>query len=135
MSRRSARELSMKVLFDMHMNNDFSLNKTKYHLQREKINKRQNSYIYDVLTKATENLTEIDQIIEGCLKGWKFNRIANVDLAVLRLALSEILYIDDIPYEVSINEAVELAKTYGSNETPSFVNGVLDNYVKSANLK
>lgn len=135
MSRKLARELSMKVLFDMHINNDFDLNKIKYHLQREKIDERQNSYIYDVLAKVTEHLTEIDRIIESYSKGWKLNRIANVDLAILRLALSEILYMKDIPYRVSINEAIELAKVYSSNETPSFINGILGNYIKKEGIK
>lgn len=135
MSRKLARELSMKVLFDMHINNDFDLNKIKYHLQREKIDERQNSYIYGVLAEVTEHLTEIDRIIESYSKGWKLNRIANVDLAILRLALSEILYMKDIPYRVSINEAVELAKVYSSNETPSFINGILGNYIKKEGIK
>ena len=123
-----ARELSMKVLFDMHMNNDFDLNKIKNHLEEEKIDQSQNDYIYCVITETVKNL-EIDKIIKDHLKGWKFDRIANVDLAILRLAISEILYMKEIP-NVSINEAIELAKIYGSNKTPSFINGILDNYIK-----
>ncbi len=135
MSRRLARELSMKILFEMHMNNDFDLDKIKYHLREEKIDQNQNSYIYGVLTEAIKNLTKLDKIIEDYSRGWRLDRIANVDLAILRLALSEILYIKDIPYKVSINEAIELAKIYSSSETPSFINGILDNYVKKEGLK
>lgn len=135
MSRKLARELSMKVLFDMHMNNDFNLNKIKYHLEEGNISEKQNDYIYSVLTVAVNNLTEIDKIIEDYSKGWKLNRIANVDLAILRLAFSEILYMNDIPYRVSINEAIELAKIYSSAETPSFINGILGNYVEKKGLR
>ena len=134
-SRKLARELCMKVLFDMHMNNDFDLNRIEYHLEEESIDKKQNEYIYNVLTKAIDNMADIDKIIEDYSRGWKLSRIANVDLAILRLALSEILYMDDIPYKVSINEAVELAKIYCSDEAPPFVNGILDNYVKTEVLK
>ena len=66
--------------------------------------------IFIVITETVKNLAEIDKIIKDHLKGWKFDRIANVDLAILRLAISEILYMKEIPYNVSINEAIELAK-------------------------
>lgn len=135
MSRRSARELSMKVLFDMHMNNDFNLDKIKYHLEEENISGKQNDYIYGVLTMAVDNLARIDKIIGSYSKGWKLDRIANVDLAILRLALCEILYMEDISYRISINEAIELAKVYGSDETPSFINGILGKYVEDEGLK
>ena len=125
----------MKVLFDMHMNDDFDLNRMKYHLEEGNINEKQNEYIYSVLTKAIDNIANIDKIIEDYSRGWKLNRIANVDLAILRLALSEILYIEDIPYKVSINEAVELSKIYSSDESPPFINGILDNYIKKEGLK
>lgn len=135
MSRKLARELSMKVLFEMHVNNEFDLKKIEYHLDEDLIGENQNDYIYGVLTKATDHLTEIDKIIEDYSKGWKLNRIANVDLAILRLAFAEILYMEDIPYRVSINEAIELAKLYGSDETPSFINGILGKYVEQEGLK
>lgn len=135
MSRKLARELCMKVLFDMHMNNDFDLSKIKYHLEGENINEKQNDYIYTVLAETVDNIEKIDKIVEDYSEGWKLNRIANVDLAILRLALSEILYMKDIPYRVSINEAIELAKIYSSGETPSFINGILGNYVEKEDLK
>ena len=135
MSRRAARELSMKVLFDMHMNNDFDLNRIEYHLEEESIGERQHDYIYGVLTMAVNNLAQIDKIIESYSKGWKLDRIANVDLAILRLALCEILYMKDISYRISINEAIELAKIYGSDETPSFINGILGKYVEDEGLE
>ncbi len=135
MSRKLARELSMKVLFEMHLNNDFDLKKVEHHLFEGSIEEQQNEYIYGILNRVIENLTDIDQIIEEYAKGWKLNRIANVDLAILRLAFAEILYMKDIPYRVSINEAVELAKIYGSDETPAFINGILGKYVEKEGLK
>lgn len=135
MSRRLARELSMKILFDMHINKDFDLEKIDYYLQEEKIHERQNDYIYSLIGKTRDNIGEINKIIENYSRGWKLNRIANVDLAILRLALTEILYMEDIPYRVSINEAIELGKTYGSDESPTFINGILGNYVEKEGIK
>lgn len=135
MSRKLARELSMKVLFEMHINNDFDLKKIEHHLYEGNNEEQQKDYIYGVINNTIDNLPEIDKIIEEYSKGWKLNRIANVDLAILRLAFAEILYIKDIPYRVSINEAVELAKLYGSDETPAFINGILGKYVEKSGLK
>lgn len=135
MSRKLARELSMKVLFEMHLNNEFDLNKIEYHLNDGKTEEKQYEYIYDVLKEVLSNIDNIDRIINEYSKGWNVNRIANVDLAILRLAFAEILYMKDIPYRVSINEAVELAKTYGSDDSPSFINGILGKYVEKEGLK
>ena len=75
--------------------------------------------------KSKENIKKIDDIILSKLKNWSLDRIAKIDLAILRLAIYEILYVDSIPNKVSANEAVELAKTYGNNDSKSFVNGVI----------
>ena len=73
----------------------------------------------------------IDEIILSKLKNWSLDRIAKIDLAILRLAIYEILYVDSIPVKVSANEAVELAKTYGNNDSKSFVNGVIAKVIES----
>lgn len=135
MSRKLARELCMKVLFEMHVNDNFDLKVLDHHLYEGSIEEKQKKYINDVLNNAVEHMSHIDNIIEEYSKGWKLNRIANVDLAILRLAFAEILYIDSIPYRVSINEAIELGKSYGSDETPSFINGIIGKYVEKVKLK
>ena len=76
---------------------------------------------------------KIDQLIEQYSKDWKLDRMAAVDRNLLRLAIYEILYMPDIPSAVSINEAVELAKIYGSDESAKFVNGILGNLVRQLN--
>lgn len=70
-------------------------------------------------------MAELDALIDEKSTGWKTNRMAKVDLAIIRLAVYEIKFEDDIPTKVSINEAVELAKKYGADESAAFVNGVL----------
>jgi N utilization substance protein B len=91
------------------------------------------SYIEDILNGCNRNMDKIDEIIRSGSIGWRFDRISKVDLSILRLALYEILYRDDIPESVSINEAVELAKKYGGEKTGSFVNGILGNFIRSRN--
>ena len=70
-------------------------------------------------------LKEIDESINAAARGWKTSRMGKVDLTLIRLAVYEIKYEEDIPVGVAINEAVELAKKYGSDDSPSFINGVL----------
>ena len=82
------------------------------------------------MEKIIPLLPMIDEKISQASKGWKLNRIAKAELAILRLAVYEALYDDDIPVPVAINEAVELAKDYGQDEGYSFVNGVLSTICK-----
>jgi len=79
---------------------------------------------------ALEHQQELDDEIAKRLKGWKLGRISRASLALLRLAVCEILYFDDIPPGASINEAVELAKLYGDEQAPKFINGVLGSVVR-----
>ena len=82
-------------------------------------------YIADKIRKLIAKLPEIDEAVNAVSKGWKTGRMAKADLAVLRLAVYEIRYDDQIPTGVAINEAVELAKLYGSDQSAAFVNGIL----------
>ena len=75
--------------------------------------------------KISEKLEEIDAKINEVSEGWKTGRMGKVDLTLIRLAVYEMLYEEDVPAKVAINEAVELAKQYGTDNSPSFVNGVL----------
>ena len=83
------------------------------------------AYISGKYQKIMERLPEIDAILEGASKGWKIGRMNKVDLTILRLAVYEMRYDGDIPEKVAINEAVELSKKFGGDDSPSFVNGVL----------
>lgn len=79
----------------------------------------------DIVKKAEENIEDIDAVIEQNLKGWSKQRISKVSLALLRMAVCEMKYFDKVPVGVSINEAVEICKVYGSDEDKGFVNGIL----------
>ncbi|MBR6223327.1 MAG: transcription antitermination factor NusB [Lachnospiraceae bacterium] len=83
------------------------------------------TYIKDKLVNISEKIEHIDEIIEGHSDGWKLSRIGKAELAILRLSVFEMLYDDDIPVKVAINEAVELSKSYCDEDAKGFVNAIL----------
>lgn len=84
------------------------------------------SYLRRVVETLHQHLPEVDAALDECLENWRLDRLANIDRGVLRIFATELLYFDDIPPKVSLKEAVRLAERYGSDESSSFVNGVLD---------
>lgn len=126
MSRKKARDNAFKCIYELEFGRNENLEKILNNCYEENNNKpEEKEYIEMVLKGVKGNLAEIDNIILSKLKNWSLDRIAKIDLAILRLAIYEIKYIEDIPEKVSANEAVELAKTYGNNDSKSFVNGVI----------
>jgi N utilization substance protein B len=133
MSRSDARELVMQLLFQMEAQNDYGAHiKTAFFNENAK-DKKQEIYLEEMYALSSEHLQEADDLIESCSENWKTSRMCKVDLAILRLAVLEIMYMEDIPESVSINEAVEIAKKYGTEESGKFVNGVLGKVVKNKN--
>ena len=96
----------------------------------EDISDKDNAYIEAKVAGIKDNLEEIDKTIEANSNGWKVKRIGKSELAILRLAVYEIRYDDDVPEKVAINEAVELAKNYSDEKAAKFINGVLSGVVK-----
>lgn len=135
MNRKYARELCMKIIFDMIINKEYDIKKLDYYLLDEQDYETQKQYIYTVLNNIIHHLDSVNVIIDKYAVGWTIDRIAKVDLAILQLALTEILYVEEIPYNVSINEAVELAKKYSSNESTSFINGILGKFIEEEGIK
>ena len=99
-------------------------------LYREVPNAKQAAYIRRLVLGAGEHGAELDGYIEKYAKGWKFSRIPLVASAVMRVAMYEILYMQDIPNGAAINEAVEIAKKYETPETVKFINGILGSFVR-----
>lgn len=83
-------------------------------------------YIRDLLTLLDEHLDDVDRTLRSCLDNWSLDRLSRIDRAVLRLGAVELMYREDIPPKVAIQEAIHLAEAYGGDESPRFVNGVLD---------
>ncbi|WP_313756452.1 transcription antitermination factor NusB [Tissierella sp.] len=135
MGRKQAREGTMKVLYQMEVNDDFSDDALNIYFNNFPFEELEKEYILDAMTKIKENLDSIDKYIELYSEGWNLNRLAKIDLAVLRIAVYEILYRKDIPVEVSINEAIEIVKKYSTEESFRFINGVLGGFVRNIDKK
>lgn len=130
MSRKIAREVAMKLLYERQFLGKEQKESIDILEQEFELIDSDKKYLYDVLAGTENYEKEIDEIISKYAKGWTINRIAKVDLSILRLSLYEIMYRDDIPPGVSINEAVELAKKYGNEKSGSFINGILGSFIR-----
>lgn len=130
MGRKKAREGTMQLLFQMASTEDYEEDNLEIYLNNFEFDEKEELYIKDAIFKIVENLSFIDENIEKHLEGWSIYRLAKVDLSVLRIAVYEILYRDDIPLEVSINEAIEITKKYSKEDSFKFVNGVLGGFVR-----
>ena len=116
----------MKCAFQMEAQNEFSADNADKLIGRDNV-AGQEDYLQKIIKNLCDHREDIDEAINGSSKGWPTKRMAKADLAIIRLAACEILYADDIPKAVAINEAVELAKRYGSDQSPGFINAVLKN--------
>lgn len=127
MRRSELREHIFKVIFDVSFNEseDMKEHMDLYFEQLEEASSGDLKYIREKSEKIIEKIPEIDDLINEKTKGWKTTRMNKVDLCILRLAIYEIKWDDDVPVGVAIDEAVELAKSYSGEGAPSFVNGVL----------
>lgn len=93
--------------------------------EEETLSEKDETYITEKYKKIVEKIPEIDEMLNASAKGWKTSRMGRVDLTILRLAVYEMKFDEDIPEKVAINEAVELSKKFGGDESPAFINGVL----------
>lgn len=123
-NKRKSREQAFIILFEKSFNTELSVDEIMdIAIETEVISK--DKMTADIVKKAEENIEDIDAVIEHNLKGWSKQRISKVSLALLRMAVCEMKYFDKVPVGVSINEAVEICKVYGSDEDKGFVNGIL----------
>lgn len=131
MSRKVARELAFKIIFaenfqSEEINTEEVLeNLIKENEKDDEVNKEDIEYIKEITHGVYTEIASLDELIENHLKGWSMERICKTDLSILRLAIYEIMHREDIPDKVSVNEAVELAKAFSEDASPSFINGVL----------
>ncbi|NLY43182.1 MAG: transcription antitermination factor NusB [Clostridiaceae bacterium] len=134
MGRRAAREKAFKLLYQIDIRKGDKDEIVDSFLGENDISPHDKEYVRDVVLGTMSNIEDIDNWIDNNLVGWKRNRISKVNLAILRLAIYEMLKREDIPVSVSINEAIELAKTYDGAEAGAFVNGVLGSISKKLEL-
>lgn len=130
MTRREAREQAFIILFEKIFDDESTITEIVETAKEAELIKI-NSFAENTLNAVEEHFSEIDEIIEANSQDWTLGRLPKVTLAILRLAVAEIKYIDDVPNGVAVNEAVELAKKYGTNEDASFINGILGTIAKA----
>jgi N utilization substance protein B len=122
----------MKLVYQMTLLNDYSNDEIEPFLNEHKEDAFDEVYFRMALKALLDNRASIDESITNASPKWRIDRMSKVDLSIIRLALAEINYLESIPAKVSINEAIELAKLFGSDTTPNFVNGILGEIVRKA---
>ncbi len=128
-TRRDARELLMQTIFQMEAQKELDPLQLEKYLEGKKLG-TQTSYVHTVLKSMLEHIEEIDSKINDASDGWATSRMSKPDLAICRVAVSEMLYAEDVPRAVAINEAVNLSKLYGTEQSPKFINAVLGKVAK-----
>ncbi|MDR0426905.1 MAG: transcription antitermination factor NusB [Clostridiales bacterium] len=126
--RKTARDIAFKLVFESLINQ--SGGNITYRKFCEPLDADDRAYVDEILSGVRDSKTVLDGVIEGYASGFSLSRIYKIDRAVLLVAVYEILYKDDVPVKVSANEAVELAKTYSTDNSPAFINGILASVIK-----
>lgn len=133
MKRTEIREQVFRLVYSSQIQKDIDEEQINIFIEENGLEKEE-KYIKDIFEGIKENKEEIETLISSNLKEkWSMDRISKIDLAILKVAIFELIY-SKLPYKVAINEAVELAKKYGEDSSKSFVNGVLASIVKEKKL-
>lgn len=125
-TRRRSRELAMQALFFMDIQKNFSHDMLESFCDNYVTSRESQPFFFELVEGVLLILPEIDALVEKYSSNWKISRMSRVDRNVMRIALYEMLYCDDIPVKVTINEAVDVGKKYGTEESGAFVNGIVD---------
>lgn len=133
MTRREAREQALSLIFE-HMFNDEPMQEI-LSLAKDSRDLEPDSFALQLVKGVSENIDDIDKVIEKYSIGWSKKRLSRVVLSILRMAIYEINYIQGIPTSVTINEAVELAKKYGGDGDSAFINGLLGTFARNVTDK
>jgi N utilization substance protein B len=133
--RRKAREIALQVLFSLNFVNIDAQDALDLFWGNFVAPKAAKEFAAFLVQGTCEHKEELDKLIAGCSDNWSLGRMSRVDINILRLAVFEFLYCDDIPPKVTLNEAVDLGKTFGSENSGSFINGILDTLNLKLNKK
>ena len=125
-ARREGRELALQTLYSMDLNPLEMRTTLQLFRENVKANATVRAFAEELVTGVLSRKEEIDRLIEEKSKNWMISRMGKVDLNILRLAVYELSYRQDIPKNVTLNEAIEVAKKFGTEESPAFINGILD---------
>jgi N utilization substance protein B len=125
-ARREGRELALQALYSLDLNPMDTRESFRLLRENSRVAAAVRDFAEELVAGVVEKREELDRIISGQSTNWAITRMTRVDLNILRLATFELLYRSDIPKSVTMNEAIEVAKKYGTEESPAFINGVLD---------
>lgn len=133
MKRSLAREEAFKLLYSLEIQKENIEEQLELYCENEEISDEEvKSYIKDIVIGIENNISDIEEKISNNLKkDWKIDRISKINLVLLKLAIYEIVY-TETPYKVAINEAIEISKKYGDDNSPNFINGILASIVKES---
>ncbi|HLW71411.1 MAG TPA: transcription antitermination factor NusB [Candidatus Binataceae bacterium] len=133
--RHAGRELALKALYQTDMRGDISTEDLALFFDAFPADDRIRTFALRLLDGVRREQTTLDKHLAAALEHWSIGRLSRVDHNILRMAIYELLRLDDIPARVTIDEAIELAKAYGDNQSGRFVNGVLDQVATRLALK
>lgn len=125
-NRRKLREYAVQILYGLDLFNMDAKTAIEAHREHFADEASDDKFLTEIVTGVVANKDEIDRVIRQFSTNWRLERMAIVDRNILRLATFELMYMEEIPRKVSINEAIEIAKKYGGDDSPSFINGILD---------
>jgi N utilization substance protein B len=128
--RKNAREAVYKLLFSNLFNDKFDDSFKNFIYEEENLTEEDKAFANEILDAFYANETEVNEIITNLAKGYKLERIFTTDKCAMQIAITEMTYLKNIPYIVSISEAMELIRQYSTEESPNFVNGILAEYKK-----
>lgn len=133
MKRSAAREEAFKLLYSLEIQKQNIEEQLELYCENEEIlDEEVKRYIKDIVIGIENNISDIEEKISNNLKkDWKIDRISKINLVLLKLAIYEIVY-TETPYKVAINEAIEISKKYGDDNSPNFINGILASIVKES---
>jgi len=134
-NRRKGRELALQALYQIEMTGDPSAAAVDLFLTHFEGNAKAKEFARRLVSGTVSQRAAIDRLIAEVSEHWKIERLAKVDFVLLRMAAYELLYCADIPTSVTLDEAIEIAKRFGSEESAGFINGVLDHVAKSSGAK
>jgi N utilization substance protein B len=134
-TRRKGRELALQALYQIEMTGDESAAALDRFLSHFEGNQKAREFARRLVSGVVSQRAEIDRLIEQCAEHWKLARMAKVELTILRMATYELMFCPDIPLNVSLDEAIEISKRYGSEDSAAFINGILDQVAHSSSAK
>ena len=134
-TRRKGRELALQALYQIEMTDDASAAAVDLFLRHFEGNPGAKEFARRLVSGVVSQRAAIDGLIERCTENWKLTRLAKVELVILRMATYELVFCSDIPTSVSLDEAIEIGKRFGSADSATFINGVLDQVAHSSDMK